>query len=192
MSGHVIGILRRSRIGLVCNGVPVEMASFKQAQGRGTSCACQQNPLSLFGPRSRAYRPLNLQSRPQTLQRQSNRLARHVRSTRCSGTARPPSDSVSGVQTMPGSASEAVLQGQQAFDKAEYPEALQLFSRAMTLRPNEDEARAALYNGACAKAKLKDWQGAADDVIRAVNDYKLKLEVAVKVCICCRLWLLCE
>ena len=82
---------------------------------------------------------------------------------------------------MPGSASEAVQQGQQAFDKAEYDAALQLFSRAMTMRPNDDEARAALYNGACAKAKLKDWQGAAHDVITAVNDYKLKLEVAVKV-----------
>ncbi|CAL5219467.1 g1302 [Coccomyxa viridis] len=81
---------------------------------------------------------------------------------------------------MPGSASEAVLQGQQAFDKAEYDAALQLFSTAMTMRPSDDEARAALYNGACAKAKLKDWQGAADDVLRAVNDYKLKLEVAVK------------
>ncbi len=85
---------------------------------------------------------------------------------------------------MPGSASEAVLQGQQAFDKAEYDAALQLFSTAMTMRPSDDEARAALYNGACAKAKLKDWQGAADDVLRAVNDYKLKLEVAVKVNTC--------
>lgn len=77
-----------------------------------------------------------------------------------------------------------MLHGQQAFDKAEYEEALQLFSRAMSLSPNEDEARAALYNGACAKAKLKNWQGAADDVIRAVNEYKLKLEVAVKVSAC--------
>ena len=71
--------------------------------------------------------------------------------------------------------------GQQAFDQAEYGEALRLFSAAMTLRPNDDEARAALYNGACAKVKLKDWQGAADDVSRAVNDYRLRLDVAMKV-----------
>lgn len=85
------------------------------------------------------------------------------------------------MKALPRSATEAVEKGQQAFDRAEYEEALQLFSRAMALRPNEDEARAALYNGSCAKVKLKDWQGAADDVLRAVNDYKLKLEVAVKV-----------
>ena len=85
------------------------------------------------------------------------------------------------MKALPRSATEAVEKGQQAFDRAEYEEALQLFNRAMTLRPNEDEARAALYNGSCAKVKLKDWQGAADDVLRAVNEYKLKLEVAVKV-----------
>ena len=158
------------------------MASFTQAQGSISSYTCQHNCQSRYGGYSGAHRPLSLQARRQeALPHHGNRSARHVRRTRCSGAARPPSESTSSVQSLPGSASKAVLQGQQAFDKAEYDEALQLFSRAMTLRPNDDEARAALYNGACAKAKLKDWQGAADDVIRAVNDYKLKLEVAMKV-----------
>ncbi|KAK9909916.1 hypothetical protein WJX75_009447 [Coccomyxa subellipsoidea] len=80
----------------------------------------------------------------------------------------------------PKSAREAVERGQQSFDRKEYAEALRLFKAALDLRPNNDEARAALYNKACAHARLKNWQEAADDVVRAVNDYGLKLEVAVK------------
>ena len=45
----------------------------------------------------------------------------------------------------------------------------------------QDEARAALYNSACARARLRQWQEAADDVVRAVNKYGLKFEVAAKV-----------
>lgn len=71
--------------------------------------------------------------------------------------------------------------GQQSFDRADFAEALRLFRAALDLRPNNDEARAALYNKACAHARLKNWQEAADDVVSAVNDYGLKLEVAVKV-----------
>ena len=164
--------------------MPLEMASFAQAQGIVAPCACRYKFPSQYGVRSGARKPLKLQPRRGALQ-QCNKPARHVRSTRCSGTARPPSESASSAQATLGSASEAVQQGQQAFDRAEYDTALQLFSKAMFMRPNDDEARAALYNGACAKAKLKDWQGAADDVLRAVNDYKLKLEVAVKVRTCC-------
>lgn len=81
----------------------------------------------------------------------------------------------------PKTAREAVERGQEAFDRGEYAEALQLFNAVMDMRPNEDEARAALYNSACAHARLKNWQEAADGVVRAVNDYSLKLEVAVKV-----------
>ncbi len=44
----------------------------------------------------------------------------------------------------------------------------------------QDEARAALYNGACARARLRQWQEAADDVVRAVNEFGLKFEVAAK------------
>ena len=81
----------------------------------------------------------------------------------------------------PKTAREAVEQGQQSFDRKDYAEALRLFKAALELRPNGDEARAALYNKACAHARLKKWQEAADDVVRAVNEYGLRLEVAVKV-----------
>ena len=81
----------------------------------------------------------------------------------------------------PKSAREAVERGQQCFDRRQYAEALQLFQAALELRPDEDEARAALYNGSCAHARLKQWKAAADGVVRAVNEYSLKLEVAAKV-----------
>lgn len=71
--------------------------------------------------------------------------------------------------------------GQQCFDRRQYAEALQLFQAALELQPDEDEARAALYNGSCAHARLKQWKAAADGVVRAVNEYSLKLEVAAKV-----------
>ncbi len=54
-------------------------------------------------------------------------------------------------------------------------------------RCGQDEARAALYNGACARARLRQWQEAADDVVRAVNEFGLKFEVAAKVRISLRI-----
>jgi len=77
-----------------------------------------------------------------------------------------------------------VERGQECFDEKDYAEALRLFKAALELSPNKDEACAALYNKACAHARLKNWQEAADDVVSAVNDYGLKLDVAVKVCHC--------
>ena len=50
----------------------------------------------------------------------------------------------------------------------------------MQLQPSDDEARAALYNSACCYTKQKRWQPAVDAVVSAVNDYDLKLSVAVK------------
>lgn len=50
----------------------------------------------------------------------------------------------------------------------------------MKLDPSDDEARAALYNSACCYTKLKRWQLAVDATVSAVNDYDLKLSVAVK------------
>ena len=44
-----------------------------------------------------------------------------------------------------------------------------------------DEARAALYNSACCHAKLRRWQPAVDAISAAVNDYDLKLTVAINV-----------
>lgn len=51
---------------------------------------------------------------------------------------------------------------------------------AMERGPNSDEARAAKYNAACCYTKLKRWTEAAEAVQSAVNDYDLKLIVAMK------------
>jgi tetratricopeptide (TPR) repeat protein len=58
---------------------------------------------------------------------------------------------------------------------------LALYEKALQLSPNNDEARAAHYNAACAYAKLKQWPQAAESVKAAVNDYDLKLQVALEV-----------
>eukprot|EP00951_Prasinocladus_malaysianus_P029624 scaffold274659_cov20-Prasinocladus_malaysianus.AAC.1 len=54
---------------------------------------------------------------------------------------------------------------------------------ALEMNPNADEARAAHYNCACCYAKLGEWEKACDSVITAVNDYDLRLIVALKVAI---------
>ena len=63
-------------------------------------------------------------------------------------------------------------------------EALRLFQAALALGPTPDEARAALYNSACCYAKQRQWQPAVDAVTAAVNDYDLKLTVAINVRLC--------
>ena len=73
-----------------------------------------------------------------------------------------------------------VERGLQLFQEGKYEEALPLFLRAMSQQPNEDEARAALYNAACAHTKLGQWQQAAESVVEAINKYELKLTVALK------------
>lgn len=77
-------------------------------------------------------------------------------------------------------AKEAIETGLEEFEAKRYAEALALFETAMDLSPNEDEARAALYNAACAHAKLQQWQQSAESVVRAVNEYNLKLVVALR------------
>ncbi len=79
------------------------------------------------------------------------------------------------------SAKEAVETGLEVFAGGQTQAALQLFQKALTLSPNEDEARAALYNAACCHTKLKQWQPAVDCAMRAINDYDLKLVVALRV-----------
>ena len=156
----------------------IDMAILSRPSSIAAPCTCGQGRSIQFYWQIRGYRALSTAK----ARWQGNHAHQHKlearRSIGCSGTAGESTQSAISVEALPCSATE---KGQQAFDRAEYEEALQLFSRAMTLRPNEDEARAALYNGACVKVKLKNWQGAADDVLRAVNEYKLKLEVAVKV-----------
>lgn len=53
----------------------------------------------------------------------------------------------------------------------------------MQLSPDEDEARAALYNAACCHTKLKQWDSAVECAMKAINDYDLKLVVALRVCV---------
>ena len=51
----------------------------------------------------------------------------------------------------------------------------------MDLNPTDDEAMAALYNLGCALSKDKQWKAAADAIVLAINDYRLRLAVALKV-----------
>ena len=86
-----------------------------------------------------------------------------------------------GSSTRPTSSKEAVESGLRSFQTKHYTEAVQLFNTALELNPSEDEAMAALYNLGCAYTKQKQWKPAAEAIVRAINDYKLKLAVALKV-----------
>lgn len=81
------------------------------------------------------------------------------------------------------SKSEAELvveKGLELFGEGQADKALQEFLRAQTLNPTEDEMRAAVYNSACAYVKLKRWQDASQALQKAINDYDVKLSVALK------------
>lgn len=80
----------------------------------------------------------------------------------------------------PATATACVETGLKQFEQGDAQGALKLFQRALELNPNDDEARAALYNSACAFTKLKRWDEAANAVISAVNDRNLKLAVALR------------
>ena len=82
----------------------------------------------------------------------------------------------------PSSARDAIETGTRLFkEQQDLDEAIRLYRLSLDMKPNEDEARAALYNLGCALAKQKKWQEATDSIVRAINDYKLKLIVALKV-----------
>lgn len=89
-------------------------------------------------------------------------------------------DSTSNAASVPSTPTACVEAGLQLFEGGDAQAALSLFQRALTLNPNDDEARAALYNSACALTKLKRWEEAADAVVSAVNDRGLKLAVALR------------
>lgn len=76
-------------------------------------------------------------------------------------------------------AAGCVDKGLELFRAGDAQTALDLFQKALKLNPNEDESRAAYYNSACALAKLGRWKEAGDAVVTAVNEYGLKLKVAV-------------
>lgn len=79
------------------------------------------------------------------------------------------------------SATAAIERGLEAFSQGNSKDALTLFQEGLSLNPNKDEARAALYNSACCLAKDKQWQGAADAITKACNEYGLKYSVVLKV-----------
>lgn len=80
----------------------------------------------------------------------------------------------------PTTSKACVETGLEVFRVGDAEAALELFQRALQLNPNDDEARAALYNSACALTKLNRWQEAADAVVAAVNERNLKLLVALR------------
>lgn len=86
----------------------------------------------------------------------------------------------------PGTAKEAIEAGLKQFnEQRDYKEAARLFNTALALEASDDEKCAALYNLGCAYTKLKEWKPASDMIVRAINDHKLKLSVALNV----RAWL---
>jgi tetratricopeptide (TPR) repeat protein len=81
----------------------------------------------------------------------------------------------------PATAKEAVERGLQAFQASRVDDAIDLFNQAIALTPNREEAMAAHYNLGCAYTKNRRYDLAADSIMRAVNDYDMKLLVALKV-----------
>ena len=65
-------------------------------------------------------------------------------------------------------------------EQRDYSEAIRLFNLSLTKNPNEEEVTAALYNLGCAHAKLKQWKPATEALLKAINDHKLKLSVALQ------------
>ena len=75
-------------------------------------------------------------------------------------------------------AEEAVNEGLAALEKRSNPiEAIELFRRALVMNPTAQEASAAIYNIACCYVEMKEWQKAADQIVVAVNDYRLDVKI---------------
>ena len=75
-------------------------------------------------------------------------------------------------------AEEAVNEGLAALEKRSSPgEAIELFRRALEMNPTAQEASAAAYNIACCYVEMKEWQKAADQIVVAVNDYRLDIKI---------------
>ncbi|PRW20574.1 LOW PSII ACCUMULATION chloroplastic [Chlorella sorokiniana] len=130
---------------------------------------------ALLAPAARPLRPAALVRRaPAGLhtphaRRTARQLAPRATSSPSSSAAAPAS-----------TAKEAVERGLEAFGAGDTEGALALFLRAQQLSPNADEACAACYNAACAQTRLRQWDAAVESLMRAVNDYGLKLSVALK------------
>ncbi|KAG2448651.1 hypothetical protein HYH02_006008 [Chlamydomonas schloesseri] len=84
-------------------------------------------------------------------------------------------------QYQPTSARDAIERGTEVFKKQNnLDEAVRLYRVGLEMKPNDDEARAALYNLGCALTKQKKFAEATEAIERAINDYGLKLIVALR------------
>ena len=80
-------------------------------------------------------------------------------------------------------AESLVEEGLQSFQNGagDAEKALSLFVEAsMVPNATDDELRAAIYNSACAYVKLKRWKEACLQIEKAINDYDVKLVVALR------------
>lgn len=81
----------------------------------------------------------------------------------------------------PQSAKDAIQAGTNAFNKRkDTDEAVRLITLGLSMKPSKDEAMAAYYNLGCVYAKQKKWKEASDSIITAINDYNLRLIVALR------------
>ncbi|KAG2498001.1 hypothetical protein HYH03_004260 [Edaphochlamys debaryana] len=81
----------------------------------------------------------------------------------------------------PSSAKDAIETATRVFkEQNDVVEATRLYRLSLTMKPNDDEACAALYNLGCALTKQKQYGEAAECIVKAINEYRLKLSVALK------------
>ncbi|PNH00100.1 hypothetical protein TSOC_014094 [Tetrabaena socialis] len=124
-----------------------------------------------------AHRALARACRPFTSSRTAPQLAPGLAVTRA---AKSPSQPAKPLY-QPTSARDAIETATRVFkEEQDLDEAIRLYRASMQMAPSEDEARAALYNLGCALAKQKKWSEATASIVTAINDYKLKLYVALK------------
>ena len=88
---------------------------------------------------------------------------------------------VMGASSPSKTAKEAVERGLDLFKThKDATAALDEFLLAQRLSPSNDEMLAAIYNAACAYVELGRWQEAADSLEKAINQYDLKVSVALR------------
>ncbi|KAH6558492.1 hypothetical protein KP509_1Z061600 [Ceratopteris richardii] len=80
-------------------------------------------------------------------------------------------------QAAPSAAAAAVELGLSLFKKGRVNDALDQFDAALTMNPEPDEAKAALYNKACCHAKREEEELASEALRKALRDYGLKFSV---------------
>jgi tetratricopeptide (TPR) repeat protein len=81
----------------------------------------------------------------------------------------------------PTSAKDAIQAGTDAFNKdKDTEEAVRLLTLGLEMGPGQDEAMAAYYNLGCVYAKQKKYKQASEAIVKAINDYNLRLIVALK------------